>query len=101
MGVVAVVFNPGAWVFFASTASAALAAASADAGRAGALLTAVAMALGVSCSDLSFTILGSAGRRLFGDRGLRWIRLGLCALLFLIGAGFVWQGVRGPWAVTG
>jgi threonine/homoserine/homoserine lactone efflux protein len=96
LGVVAVLLNPGAWVFFASTASAALAAASADAGRAGALATATAMALGVSCSDLSFTILGSAGLRLFGARGLRWIRLGLCALLFLIGAGFVWQGVRGP-----
>jgi hypothetical protein len=38
---------------------------------------------------------------LFGDRGLRWIRLGLCALLFLIGAGFVWQGARGPSAVAG
>ncbi|MGE5226049.1 MAG: LysE family translocator [Planctomycetaceae bacterium] len=96
LGIVAVLVNPGAWLFFASTASAALAAASADAGRAGALATATAMAIGVSCSDLSFTILGSAGLRLFGARGLRWIRLGLCALLFLIGAGFVVQGLHGP-----
>jgi threonine/homoserine/homoserine lactone efflux protein len=96
LGIVAVLLNPGAWLFFASTASAALAAASADAGRAGALVTATAMALGVSCSDLSFTILGSAGLRLFGARGLRWIRLGLCALLSLIGVAFLWQGVRGP-----
>jgi hypothetical protein len=53
------------------------------------------MAIGVSCSDLSFTILGSGGRRLSGERGLRRIRMGLAALLVVIGVAFVTQAIRG------
>jgi len=48
----------------------------------------------VSSSDLTFTILGSGGRRLFGERGLRWIRIGLAALLVAIGVAFVTQAIR-------
>lgn len=94
-GVAAVLLNPGAWVFFATTASALMANATADGGTGAALAAAVAMAVGVSCSDLTFTILGSGGRRLFGERGLRWIRMGLAALLVAIGVAFVTQAIRG------
>jgi threonine/homoserine/homoserine lactone efflux protein len=94
-GIVMVLLNPGAWIFFATTASSVLAQASNDAGRAAAVATALVMALGVSVADLSFTLLGSGGRRLFGERGLRWVRTGLAALLGLLGALFVVQGVWG------
>ena len=94
-GVAAVLLNPGAWVFFATTASALMANATSDGGTGAALAAAVAMAIGVSCSDLTFTILGSGGRRLFGERGLRWIRIGLAVLLVAIGVAFVTQGIRG------
>jgi threonine/homoserine/homoserine lactone efflux protein len=94
-GVAAVLLNPGAWVFFATTASALMANATADGGTGAALAAAVAMAVGVSCSDLTFTILGSGGRRLFGEQGLRWIRMGLAALLVAIGVAFVTQAIRG------
>jgi len=94
-GVAAVLLNPGAWIFFATTASALMADATSDGGTGAALAAAVAMAVGVSCSDLTFTILGSGGRRLFGERGLRWIRLGLAALLVAIGVAFVTQAIRG------
>jgi threonine/homoserine/homoserine lactone efflux protein len=94
-GVAAVLLNPGAWVFFATTASALMANATVDGGTGAALAAAVAMAVGVSCSDLTFTILGSGGRRLFGERGLRWIRMGLAALLVAIGVAFVTQAIRG------
>jgi len=94
-GVAAVLLNPGAWVFFATTASALMANASSDGGTAAALAAAVAMAIGVSCSDLTFTILGSGGRRLFGERGLRWIRMGLAVLLVVIGVAFVTEAIRG------
>ena len=50
-GVVLVIVNPGAWIFFATTAAAVMAEASADGGRDVALLTAVAMTLGVSLTD--------------------------------------------------
>ena len=94
-GVAAVLLNPGAWIFFATTASALMANATSDGGTGAALAAAVAMAIGVSCSDLTFTILGSGGRRLFGERGVRWIRMGLAALLVVIGVAFVTQAIRG------
>lgn len=94
-GAAAVLLNPGAWVFFATTASALMANATSHGGTGAALAAAVAMAIGVSCSDLTFTILGSGGRRLFGERGLRWIRMGLAALLVAIGVAFVTQAIRG------
>jgi threonine/homoserine/homoserine lactone efflux protein len=94
-GVAAVLLNPGAWIFFATTASALIANATSDGGTGAALAAAMAMAIGVSCSDLTFTILGSGGRRLFGERGLRWIRMGLAALLVVIGVAFVTQAIRG------
>ena len=94
-GVAAVLLNPGAWIFFATTASALMADATSDGGTGAALAAAVAMAVGVSCSDLTFTIIGSGGRRLVGERGLRWIRIGLAALLVVIGVAFVTQAIRG------
>ncbi len=76
-GVVSVVLNPGAWIFFATTASAVIADATAEGGRDAAMAAAFSMTLGVSLSDFMFTLLGSGGRTLVGDRGLRWIRSAL------------------------
>jgi threonine/homoserine/homoserine lactone efflux protein len=92
-GVASVILNPGAWVFFATTGSALIAKVTSDGGTASALAAALAVAVGVSCSDLTFTILGSGGRRLVGEGGLRSIRTGLAALLVVIGAAFVVQGI--------
>jgi threonine/homoserine/homoserine lactone efflux protein len=94
-GIVSVLLNPGAWIFFATTASAVVADATADGGRDAAIVAAIAMSVGVSCSDLLFTMVGSGGRRLVGDRGLRWIRGVLSIGLAAIGIAFVWQGLRG------
>jgi threonine/homoserine/homoserine lactone efflux protein len=91
-GIVAVVLNPGAWIFFATTASAVIADASASGGRSEAILAAIAMAVGVSASDILVTSLGTGGRALLGDRGLTWIRAGLAALLMVLGIGLVLQG---------
>jgi threonine/homoserine/homoserine lactone efflux protein len=93
-GLVSVLLNPGAWIFFATTASAVIADATAGAGRDAALAAAVFMTAGVSLSDFTFTLLGSGGRRLVGDRGLRWIRGALAVGLAAIGIAFVVQGVR-------
>lgn len=93
-GIVSVILNPGAWIFFATTASAVIADATADGGRDAAIVAALATAVGVSCSDLLLTLVGSGGRRLVGDRGLRWIRGGLSVGLAAIGLAFIWQGIR-------
>jgi threonine/homoserine/homoserine lactone efflux protein len=91
-GIVSVLLNPGAWIFFATTASAVIADATDDGGRDAAIVAALATAIGVSCSDLLFTLVGSGGRRLVGDRGLRWIRGVLSVGLAAIGLAFIWQG---------
>ena len=89
------ILNPGAWVFFATTASAVIADATVDAGTDAAVAAAVAMTIGVSIADFLFTLLGSGGRVVLGDRGLLWIRIALSIGLALIGVAFVWQGIRG------
>ncbi len=94
-GIVSVVLNPGAWIFFATTASAVMAQATTSSGRAAAVLAAVAMTLGVSCTDMTATLLGTGGRAVAGERGLRWVRTGLAVALFVIGLAFLIQGVRG------
>jgi threonine/homoserine/homoserine lactone efflux protein len=93
-GVVSVILNPGAWIFFATTASAVIGDATANGGRDAALAAAVAMTIGVSASDFTFTALGSGGRRLVGDRGLKWIRAALSAGLAAIGIAFILQGLH-------
>jgi threonine/homoserine/homoserine lactone efflux protein len=93
-GVVSVLLNPGAWIFFATTASAVIADATADAGRDAALAAALFMTIGVSLSDFTFTLLGSGGRTLVGDRGLRWIRAALSVGLAAIGVAFFLQGLQ-------
>lgn len=94
-GVVLVLVNPGAWIFFATTAAAVMAEASADGGRDVALLTAVAMTLGVSLTDFGSALVGTGSRALLGERALVWVRVGLSVLLLAIGVAFVAQGVRG------
>ena len=93
-GVVSVILNPGAWIFFATTASSVIGDATADGGRDAALAVAVAMTIGVSVSDLTFTALGSGGRRLVGDHRLRWIRFALSVGLATIGVAFILKGFQ-------
>jgi threonine/homoserine/homoserine lactone efflux protein len=95
IGIVAVLLNPGAWLFFATTASSVLATVAARDDRTAAVVTAVLIAVGVSASDLLFSVLGSGGRRLVGDTWLVRIRGLLAVALAALGVLFVWQGVRG------
>jgi threonine/homoserine/homoserine lactone efflux protein len=94
-GVLGVVVNPGAWIFFATTAATVVAQATVDGGTQAALLAAVSMTVGVSATDLGTALLGAGGRTLLGDRGLRSIRIALAIVLLAIGTAFVVQGIRG------
>jgi hypothetical protein len=67
--------------------------ASAEGGRIEAIGAGLAMAVGVSTSDLWFTLLGSGGRALLGEHGLTWLRIALAAGLMGIGVWFVVQGL--------
>lgn len=94
-GVILVIVNPAAWVFFATTGAAVMAEAGAEGGRETALLAAFAMTLGVSLTDLGSALVGTGSRALVGERTLTWVRAGLSGLLLAIGLMFVVQGARG------
>ncbi len=93
-GVFAVLLNPGAWVFLATTASALFATAADSGGRAFALVSAVAMLAGVAVVDGSMVLLGGGVRR-FEERVARWLTPVLAAGLAAFGAILVVQGVVG------
>jgi threonine/homoserine/homoserine lactone efflux protein len=93
-GMMLVIVNPAAWIFFATTAAAVMAEASADGGRDTALLAAVAMTLGVSVTDFGSALVGTGSRAMLGERGLTWLRTALCIVLLAMGVAFIVQGVR-------
>jgi leucine efflux protein len=93
-GVVAVLLNPGSWLFLATTASALVADAVADGGRAAALVTVVALMAGVSVMDCVSVLLGGGSTLLAGRWGT-WIRLALTLLMGAIGVLFIVRGIGG------
>lgn len=93
-GVMAVLLNPGSWLFLATTASALVANAVDDGGRVTAFVTVVALMAGVSVMD-GITVLLGGGSTLLSGRAGRWIRLALTLLLGAIGVVFLVRGVRG------
>jgi threonine/homoserine/homoserine lactone efflux protein len=93
-GVFAVLLNPGAWIFLATTASALFASAVDSGGRPFAMLTAVAMLAGVSLVDGSMVLLGGGVRR-FELRVAHWLTPILAAGLAVFGVLLVVQGVVG------
>jgi threonine/homoserine/homoserine lactone efflux protein len=93
-GMMAVIVNPAAWIFFATTASAVLADATTSAGSSAAILAALAMGVGVSASDILVTSLGSGGRALLGEEAMTAIRAGLSVVLAALGVWLILQGVR-------
>jgi threonine/homoserine/homoserine lactone efflux protein len=92
-GIVAVLLNPGAYVFLATTGTAVVADAAHDGGRGLAFLTVAALLAGVSLMDSGMVLLGTGARRV-SERVLRILgdvlALALGALgVWLIVLGFV------------
>lgn len=93
-GVLAVLLNPGAWVFLATTASSLFASGAQSGGRPLALGLALAMLLGVACVDGPMVLLGGGVRR-FERRVARWLTPLLAAGLCGFGVVLVIAGLRG------
>jgi threonine/homoserine/homoserine lactone efflux protein len=91
-GSLAVVLNPGAWLFLGAVASPLLAAAGQRGGTGGAFLAAVALSIGLAFGDGAIVLLGGLGLRRAGERVTRWVRRGLAILLAGLG---VWLLVNG------
>ena len=93
-GVIAVVFNPGVYVFLATTGTAVLAGATANGGRSLALLTALALLAGVSLMDSGMVVLGAGAHRV-SERFLRVLGDALALGLGVLGVWLVIRGIAG------
>jgi threonine/homoserine/homoserine lactone efflux protein len=85
-GAMAVLFNPGAWLFLATAASSLLAAASQVGGRTAALGAALALLAGVAAGDITVVLAGGFGLRRAGAGVARWLRRALALALAGLGA---------------
>jgi threonine/homoserine/homoserine lactone efflux protein len=90
-GSLAVLLNPGAWLFLGAVASPVFANAAAAGGTATAIGAAVAMMAGTVSGDLAVVLLGAYGIRRAGEGRARLVRRGLAVLL----------GALGVWLLVG
>lgn len=93
-GVFAVLLNPGAWVFLATTASSLFATGARSGGRPLALGLAVVMLGGIACVDGPMVLLGGGVRR-FERSVARWLTPVLALGLGAFGILLLIQGLRG------
>ncbi len=93
-GVVAVLLNPGVYVFLATTGAAVVANAIAAGGRDLAFVTVVALLAGVSLMDSAMVLLGAGAHRV-SDRFLRILGDVLACALGLLGLWLIARGLLG------
>ena len=91
-GVVAVILNPGAWIFLATTATALMADATRDGGRYLAVLTSATLLAGVMVADGAVVAVGAGGRRGLRGRSWNWVVRILALALAALG---IWLVARG------
>jgi threonine/homoserine/homoserine lactone efflux protein len=91
-GALAIVLNPGAWLFLGAVASPLFATATQRGGTKTALLVAVALVAGAALGDCA-VVLGGVGVRRAGQRVERWVRRTLAVVLAGLGAWLLVQGV--------
>jgi threonine/homoserine/homoserine lactone efflux protein len=84
-GALAVLLNPGAWLFLGAVASPLLAAASRDGGSGAAVAVVVALVIGVMLGDGAVVLLGGMGIRKGGVRVEVWVRRALALVLSGLG----------------
>jgi threonine/homoserine/homoserine lactone efflux protein len=90
-GIVAVILNPGVYVFLATTGTALVASAVDQGGRGLAVVTVFALLLGVSLMDSAMVVLGAGAHRV----SERFLRILSDVLAVAMGALGVWLIVRG------
>jgi threonine/homoserine/homoserine lactone efflux protein len=93
VGALAVVLNPGAWLFLAAVASPLFASAQQRGGTGSALVVAVVVMAGLATGDGAVVLLGGIGLRRAGDRARQWVRRALAALLAGLGGWLLVTGV--------
>lgn len=92
-GALAVLLNPGAWLFLAAVASPLFASAHQHGGTGRALVVAVVMVVGLAAGDGTVVLLGGLGVRRAHGRARQWITGALAALLAGFGVWLIATGV--------
>jgi threonine/homoserine/homoserine lactone efflux protein len=92
-GALAVLLNPGAWLFLAVVASPLFASAHQRGGTSSAPIVAVVMMAGLAAGDGTVVLLGGIGVRRANDRARQWITRGLATLLAGFGIWLIATGV--------
>jgi threonine/homoserine/homoserine lactone efflux protein len=92
-GSLAVLLNPGAWIFLGAVASPLFASAAQAAGRTGSLLAALALVVGLGIGDTVVVLLGGLGMRRASERIDRLIRRVLAVILGGLGVWLVIDGI--------
>jgi threonine/homoserine/homoserine lactone efflux protein len=93
-GVVAVLLNPGVYVFLATTGAAVVASAVEEGGRGLAVVTVLALLVGVSLMDSAMVLLG-AGAQKVSERTLRMLADVLAVALGALGVWLIVAGITG------
>jgi len=84
-GALAVLLNPGAWLFLGTVASSLLSSAGRDGRLGGSLLAALGLLTGCAIGDGAVVVLGGVGLRRVDARVGTWVRRALAALLAGLG----------------
>ncbi len=92
-GALAVLLNPGAWLFLAAVASPLFASAHQRGGTSSALVVAVVMMVGLAAGDGTVVLLGGLGVRRARGRARQWITRALATLLAGFGVWLIATGV--------
>jgi threonine/homoserine/homoserine lactone efflux protein len=92
-GSLAILLNPGAWLFLGAVASPLFTEAGRSGGRAGALLAAVALIAGLAIGDGAIVLLGGIALRRARRSVIVWTGRVLAAALAAIGVWLLVQGV--------
>ena len=93
-GALAVLLNPGAWLFLGAVASPLFASAHQRGGTSSALIVAVVMMAGLAAGDGTVVLLGGIGVRRANGRARQWITRALATLLAGFGVWLIATGVR-------
>jgi threonine/homoserine/homoserine lactone efflux protein len=93
-GVVAVLLNPGVYVFLATTGTAVIASAVEEGGRGLAVVTVLALLVGVSLMDSAMVLLGAGAHRV-SERFLRVLGDVLAVALGALGVWLIVAGITG------
>jgi threonine/homoserine/homoserine lactone efflux protein len=92
-GALAVLVNPGAWLFLGAVASPTFADASRHAGTAGAVAVTVTLIAGLAVGDATVVLLGGLGLRPRGERVRNAVHRALALVLAALGTMLVVKGV--------